>query len=73
MSVVSVWSIGSTCEVSVGCDPVRAVITGVTIYPGPQIQYRVAWWSGKTRYEEWLQACEVSQPSGRDETKIGFA
>ncbi len=40
----------------------RILQTGITIsHDGTSIRYRVAWWDGTTRYDEWLEEWEVEE------------
>lgn len=36
------------------------------------VQYRVAWWSGRERKTEWLEACEVHCADDAGVLRIGF-
>lgn len=56
--------------VSIG-DHIDGVVTGVMIEANATVQYRVAWFDGRSRKSEWLHECEVGH-SGSEKTKVGF-
>jgi len=55
---IEVISPGS--KVTIGED-ITATILSVTIEPGGAVSYKAAWWSGRTRYQETIDASEVSE------------
>jgi len=70
---LEVLAVGSSCKIGFrDLGRVPGVILGVAIYSGLQVQYRVAWWDGRVRKSEWVDACEVT-PDDDQRLRIGFA
>jgi hypothetical protein len=63
--------IGTQIEIGPSGSPIPAVIIGLATYGEPRKQYQVAWWEGKKRHVEWLEACEV-RASNSQVHQIGF-
>jgi len=61
IDTIVVYSLGTECSLWSLDDPVKAIITGIMIDPGPSIQYRCVWFAAKVRYEVWVRACEVKE------------
>ena len=66
--MIEVYRIGTKVKIA---GDLKGVVTGIGIYSENQIQYRVAWWSGRKREEEWINRFEITW--GEDRTTIGFA
>lgn len=50
---------------------VPATVLAVSVGTGDRVQYRVVWWDGRNRRDEWLEECEVDA-NGAARTPIGF-
>lgn len=76
MSIL-VYRLGSTVSIGPVDDAIEATVTGVAVYPAQfdaaRVQYQVAYWNGRTRTEEWLDACEVRECNGTLACQIGFS
>jgi hypothetical protein len=71
-SVLSV--IAPESQVLIGPDhEIVATVIDVSIRSGGLVQYRVIWWSGNERKNEWLEACEVFPGGSATVQRIGFA
>lgn len=53
---------------------IDAVVIQTMIETGPQVTYKVAWWAGNDRKEQWVIADEIKLPVKSPDTKvrIGF-
>jgi hypothetical protein len=51
-----------------------AIVIATLIETGPQVTYKVAWWAGNDRKEQWVIDDEIRLPlkSPIDKVKIGF-
>jgi hypothetical protein len=71
-SVMSV--IAPESRVRIGPDKeISGTVIDVSVRSGGVVQYRVIWWSGNERRNEWLEACEVHQEESATVQRIGFA
>jgi len=75
-AILSILPPDSACRIyaptGLVTDAIPAHILAVCIYPGDRVTYQVAWWEGRSRRTEWLEASEV-QPHTEDQArKIGF-
>lgn len=50
---------------------IEAIVTEILI-EGYSVQYKVAWWDGRARNEQWVNAAEVFAPQDTPELQIGF-
>ena len=71
-SMIEVFAPGSIVEIHPGGDAIRGQVVAVSVEHGGTVQYRVAWWNGRTRNCDWLHATEVSWIEGAERTRIGF-
>lgn len=69
---IRVFAPGTEVAIAPGGDHIRGKIVEVAINDGGTIQYRVAWWNGRTRNCDWLSASEVSWTDGAERVRIGF-
>lgn len=63
-------------NVLIGDGKIQGQCVSLSIDPGTdgyRISYKVVWWDGNTRKNEWLEECEVQAASKGDGLKIGFA
>lgn len=66
----TVWAIGT--DVKVGEDPgIDGIVTGLMIEQ-KGVQYRVAWFDGGMRREEWLLKREVRAAGSCRVIRVGF-
>ncbi|QEL18300.1 hypothetical protein [Limnoglobus roseus] len=78
MSTSELRAIAVGSSVTVGypanaANSVPGVVTGVQIGEGNLVTfYRVAWWDGRTRREEWLSPTEVVPGESVTACRIGF-
>lgn len=64
---------GYPVEIGMGGDKFAGIVTAVTIYPY-KVAYKVAWWDGRDRIEEWLTEAEVAPLDHHaTKTRVGFA
>lgn len=64
---------GSPCQIGGEGERIDATISAVSIHPGNRILVQVAWWSGRTHHEEWLERHEVNTPATESRMLVGFA
>lgn len=57
--MVQVFAPGSKVEIHPGKAPIKGTVLEAAIATGGGVRYRVAWWNGRSRSEDWLEACEV--------------
>lgn len=53
-------------------EDVTGKITAICIR-SDNVQYEVVWWSGRSRYCEWLEPCEITMVADTQTTAIGFS
>jgi len=54
-------------------DGLTGLVTGGALYgTAADVQYRVAWWNGRERKEEWLRSSEIQACETKREMRIGF-
>jgi len=70
-SELFVFQIGTTVSFGNASDNITGIVIGVSIGESFQIQYQVAWWSGRERKTEWLTEREVAA-AVLPALKIGF-
>ena len=66
---LQVFAVGT--KVTLDSD-IIGMVTGIAIYSDSRIQYQVAWWNGRSRSCEWLEACEVNPCESYKVTCVGF-
>lgn len=54
-------------------DEFAGVVCQACIREGGAVQYQVAWWNGRERRCEWLEACEVVTAQEAARQEIGFS
>jgi hypothetical protein len=64
---------GTPCEIGPADDPLTGTISAVAIYPNDRISIQVAWWSGRTHREEWLESHEVRECADSRRCTVGLA
>jgi len=53
-------------------ESLQGTITGIWVTGNDTVQYRVSWWIGHERREEWMTRDEVHLPLPGTTTRIGF-
>lgn len=66
---ITVWPVGT--EVTIG-DDITGKVIGIWICGGRRILYQVAWWSGRSREEKWLEEFEVKVAKRMATKEVGF-
>lgn len=56
-TAINVFAIGTAVSIGPDDSGIDATITAIGVYP-LGTQYRVVWWNGRERVEEWLTAGE---------------
>lgn len=64
---------GTPCEIGPTDDPLTGTVSAVSIYPNDRIAIQVAWWSGRTHYEKWLESHEVRECVDSRRCTVGLA
>ncbi|MGW8178081.1 MAG: hypothetical protein ACWGQW_04710 [bacterium] len=64
---------GASVKIGPVMDRITATVHSILIEPENSVSYKLAWWDGKTRREEWLPAHEI-YPDEHDSQhgQIGF-
>lgn len=68
--MIEVYPVGLLVEFIHG-EGVTGKITGLMVEGDNEISYRVAWWNGRTRVNEWVYADELKASTG-ERLSIGF-
>jgi hypothetical protein len=69
---LQILDVGMSVAIGGDPEPIPAMITAVEIGLGRVVRYRVAWWNGRCRSEEMLNADEILIPPPTPTQKIGF-
>lgn len=64
---MNIYAIGSTVKLF----DISGKVSGVAIYPDG-VQYRIVWWNGRERKEEWVHSFEITLDEGNRAT-VGFS
>jgi hypothetical protein len=61
-------------RVVIGDQKIDGHVSAVTITGGGQVEYKVYWWEGGSRHEEWVTAAEVTRyAEPTTPLRIGFS
>lgn len=55
----AVYAPGCRVEIGTHKSPVKALVLEASIGAEGAVRYRVAWWDGRHRRQEWLDSCEI--------------
>jgi len=69
--MIEVYPIGLLVEF-IHAEGVTGKVTGVMVEGDSEVSYRVAWWNGRARSNEWVVADEL-QAASQGRSTIGFA
>ena len=58
------------CSSVVMLGDISAIITAICI-TGTNVQYKIVWWDGRKRYEEWVNEYEINKNNNK-KVNIGF-
>lgn len=67
---IRVFEAGSTVRIGPQDAAVDGVVTEVCIFAGNRVVYRVSWWNGRQRCNEYLKASEITSQGPKQ--RIGF-
>jgi hypothetical protein len=70
MSYLEVLRIGEVVSIGFG-EKIQGIIMEIAISKDG-VMYKVVWWNGRERNEEWVMACEIEAGLGVDRQKIGY-
>lgn len=68
---IEVLDIGTLVQIGPKGEEIQGVINEISISNGGRILYRVSWWNGRERRNEYLEAYEVVSAKSPS-VKIGF-
>lgn len=68
---MKVYDIGTVVTIGPKDDGTKGIVAAILISNGTRVQYKIAWWDGRTRHEEWLEAFEIVGKAS-DRCTIGF-
>lgn len=69
---LNIFKPGARVEIGDIKDPIESTVIEVCLHCGGHIAYKVAWWNGAERKEQWLEDHEVRSTDSGKRQPIGF-